>query len=269
MGRKERPQTEPWSGPGLPHAVDRDDHSVCVSVAWAAGSFPTGGRFGQEAQDLLREIEIPAGKKVAAAGQAATTDRDVASVLHKRAQALVGSQDRLAVRDIAEQVMALQEGTIGSACETDDELARMLLRLRSWALYYLTVLGDSAWQAILVGEPVTADSALLLGPDHPDALSSQNNLAIAYQEKGRAAEAIRLHEQALAGRERVLGADHPDTLSSQNNLALAYQEVGRVAEALALFEQTLAAFAGVLGPDHPKTLISRANLASAYREAGL
>ena len=217
---------------------------------------------------MLREIEIPAGKKVAAAGQAATTDRDVASVLHKRARALVRSQDRLAVRDIAEQVMALQEGTIGSACETDDELAGMLVRLRSWALYYLTVLGDSAWQAILVGEPVTADSALLLGPDHPDTLSSQNNLAIAYQEKGRAAEAIRLHEQALAGRERVLGADHPDTLSSQNNLAVAYQGVGWSAEAIALFEQALAGRERVLGADHPDTLSSQNNLAIAYQEVG-
>ena len=204
-----------------------------------------------------------------AAGQDATTDRDVASVLHKRAQALVRSPDRLAVREIAEQVMALQEGTIGSAGETDDELAGMLLRLRSWALYYLTMLGDSAMQAILVGEPVTAESALLLGPDHPDTLSAQNNLALAYQQKGRAAEALALFERALAGRERVLGVDHPDTLSSQSNLAIAYQEAGRFAEALALFEQTLAACARVLGPDHPKTLISRANLASAYRDAGL
>ena len=67
----------------------------------------------------------------------------------------------------------------------------------------------------------------MLGPDHPDTLASRNNLATAYQEAGRAAEAIPLHEQTLADRERVLGPDHPDTLASRNNLAIAYVEAGR------------------------------------------
>ena len=67
----------------------------------------------------------------------------------------------------------------------------------------------------------------MLGPDHPDTLTSRNNLATAYQAAGRAAEAIPLHEQTLADRERVLGPDHPDTLASRNNLANAYQEAGR------------------------------------------
>jgi hypothetical protein len=42
----------------------------------------------------------------------------------------------------------------------------------------------------------------MLIPDHPDTLQSQNNLAAAYQEAGRAAEAIALLEQTLADRER-------------------------------------------------------------------
>jgi hypothetical protein len=194
--------------------------------------------------------------------------RAAASVLHRRAQALVRSPDRLAVRDIAEQVMALQESVTGSACETDDQLARMMLRLRSWALYHLTVLGDSAPQAILVGKPVTADLALMLGADHRDTLAARDNLAIAYLAVGRAAEAIRLHEQALAGRERVLGPDHPDTLASRNNLAIAYLKAGRAAEAIPLFEQALAGRERVLGPDHPDTLAARDNLAIAYQAVG-
>ena len=80
----------------------------------------------------------------------------------------------------------------------------------------------------------------MLGPDHPGTLTSRNNLALAYQEAGRAAEAIALHEQTLADRERVLGPDHPDTLTSRNNLADAYRAAGRAAEAIALHEQTLA-----------------------------
>ena len=66
----------------------------------------------------------------------------------------------------------------------------------------------------------------MLGPDHPDTLTSRNNLAAAYQAAGRAAEAIPLYEQTLADRERVLGPDHPDTLTSRNNLAAARAALG-------------------------------------------
>jgi hypothetical protein len=70
-----------------------------------------------------------------------------------------------------------------------------------------------------------------LGPDHPDTLTSRNNLALTYGAAGRTDESIRLHEQALAARERVLGSDHPDTLQSRNNLANAYKDEGRTEEA--------------------------------------
>ena len=46
----------------------------------------------------------------------------------------------------------------------------------------------------------------LLGPDDPDTLTSQNNLASAYQDAGRTADAIRLYELNLEVRERLLGA---------------------------------------------------------------
>ncbi len=200
-------------------------------------------------------------------GRLAAVCRVAASVLDARAGALAGSQDRLAIRDIPEQVMALRENASGPACEADDELARMLLRLRLWALSFLNELGDSAPQAILVGEPLTADLERVLGPDHPDTLGSRNNLATAYRAAGRAADAIRQHEQTLAALKRTLGPDHPDTLASRNNLALAYQAAGRAAGAIPLFEQTLADRERVLGPDHSSTLASRDNLAAAKRAA--
>ncbi len=206
--------------------------------------------------------------RLAKQGRLVTICRTAASVLAARTHAVEGSQDRRAIRDFAEQVLALWESAAGAAADGDDELARTLLRLRLDALYHLGELGDSARQAIAVGEPLVADSERLLGPDHPGTLGSRNNLAIAYQEAGRTAEAIPLHEQTLAARERVLGPDHPDTLTSRDNLAAAYQEAGRTAEAIPLHEQTLAARERLLGPDHPGTLGSRNNLALAYRAAG-
>jgi hypothetical protein len=197
----------------------------------------------------------------------ATVCRGAAVVLEERAQALAGSQDRLAVRDIPEQVTALADRA-APAAEADEELARTLLRLRFFALYHLIELGDSAAQAIAVGEALIADLDRLLGADHPDTLNSRNSLAAAYQAAGRPAEAIPLFEQTLVGRERLLGPNHPDTLITQNNLAAAYQDAGRVGEAKLLFQLTLAARERLLGGNDPSTLNSRGNLAAAYREAG-
>ncbi len=193
--------------------------------------------------------------------------RRAASLLEARAQALAGSRDRLAVRDIPGQVAALAN-MARPVARADEKLARMLLRLRFFALYHLIELGDSATQAVAVGEPLTADLERMLGPNHPDTLNSRNSLAAAYQAAGRPAEAIPLFEQTLVGRERLLGPNHPDTLNSQNNLAAAYQDAGRAAEARLLYELTLAARERVLGADHPSTLNSCGNLAAAYREAG-
>ena len=60
-----------------------------------------------------------------------------------------------------------------------------------------------------------------LGPDHPDTLTSRNNLAIVYDYAGRIDDAVTLFECTLADRERILGPDHPDTLISRHNLTAA------------------------------------------------
>ena len=108
----------------------------------------------------------------------------------------------------------------------------------------------------------------VLGKDHPDTLTSRNNLAHAYQSAGDLGRAIPLFEQTLTDRRRVLGKDHPDTLGSRNNLARAYRAAGDLSRAIPLYEQTLADCVRVLGEDHPSTLTSRNNLAYAYHEAG-
>ena len=173
--------------------------------------------------------------------------------------------NRPARRDLAEQILAVHEHAAAFSGEDGSDLTLAVLRLRGWAVWFLNDLGDSAAQAIAVGEPLLADRERVLGPDHPDTLASRNNLTEAYRDAGRAAEAIPLHERTLADRERVLGPDHPDTLNSRSNLAAAYQAAGRAAEAIPLHERTLADRERVLGPDHPDTLNSRNNLAAAYQ----
>ena len=123
-------------------------------------------------------------------------------------------------------------------------------------------------EAITLYEQVLTDRIRVLGEDHPNTLTSRNNLAGAYRAAGRLTEAITLYEQLLPDSIRVLGEDHPATLTSRNNLAGAYYAAGRLTEAITLYEQLLPDSIRVLGEDHPNTLTSRNNLAGAYASAG-
>jgi tetratricopeptide (TPR) repeat protein len=79
-------------------------------------------------------------------------------------------------------------------------------------------------EAIPLLEQALADRERILGPDHPDTLTSRNSLAQAYESVGRTAEAIPLLEQALAGFERIFGSDHPNTGVVRGNLAVAREQ---------------------------------------------
>ena len=107
-----------------------------------------------------------------------------------------------------------------------------------------------------------------LGPDHPETLTSMNNLAVAYQAAGRIADAIPLHKRAFAIFKAKLGRSHADTLGTMNNLATDYQLAGRLPEAIAIFEEGLALRKATLGPDHTDTLNSTNYLGVAYYTAG-
>ena len=175
-------------------------------------------------------------------------------------------EDRAATQDLVEQIQALDESA--ARCPPGSDVNRDMIRLRMFTLWFMDQLHDSPTQAIMIGEQNLAASERILGPDHPDTLTTRNNLAVAYRAAGRLDEAITLHEQNVAASERILGPDHPDTLTTCNSLVVAYQDAGRLDEAITIGERNLAARGSVQGPDHPGTLISRNSLASAYQDAG-
>ena len=117
------------------------------------------------------------------------------------------------------QVEALWDADAGTGTG-DRDLALRQLRARSWAVRHMRAAADLS-RAIAAGIGTLADSERVLGADHPDTLTSRDNLAGAYQAAGLLEEAIPLYERTLADSERVLGADHPDTLTSRNNLERA------------------------------------------------
>ncbi|MEV4347006.1 tetratricopeptide repeat-containing protein [Actinoplanes sp. NPDC049596] len=122
--------------------------------------------------------------------------------------------------------------------------------------------------AVSLLEQASATRRELLGPDHPDTLTSRYCLGGAYWSTGRYAECLEIGEATLSARRRVLGREHPDTLANASNIAVGYRELGRHEEAIALSEATLEARERVFGPDHPDTLQSRNNLAGCYRAVG-
>lgn len=108
----------------------------------------------------------------------------------------------------------------------------------------------------------------LLGEEHPDTLTSLNNLAAILLSLGDYAAARAMQETVLATRRRVLGDEHPDTLTSMQDLATILLLLGDYASARAMQETVLATQRRVLGEDHPSILTSMNNLAGALSKLG-
>ena len=63
-----------------------------------------------------------------------------------------------------------------------------------------------------------------LGADHPDTLTSMNNLAFTWKGLGRDAEAVQLMEDCVQRVTQILGAKHPASLSSHLALDVSKAE---------------------------------------------
>ena len=178
-------------------------------------------------------------------GRGAAACRAGAAVLELSAAARARTGGHAAVTEALGQFTALLENSRGLAAD-----------------------GGAMPGVAAMGGPLAAELERLLGSGHPDTIRAQHDLARAYREAGRVAEAVPLLERALATEEQLLGARHPSTLTSRNNLGTAYRATGRAAEAIPLFERNVAACEELLGADDPKTLASRHSLELARDESG-
>ena len=107
-----------------------------------------------------------------------------------------------------------------------------------------------------------------LGADHPNTLTTVNNLATVLSDQGKLHEAQAMYERALRGYEKALGPDHPDTLMTLNNLATKLRDQEKLDEAQAMFERVLRGYEKALGPDHLSTLCTVNNLANLLSDQG-
>jgi tetratricopeptide (TPR) repeat protein len=77
----------------------------------------------------------------------------------------------------------------------------------------------------------------VLGAEHPDTLTSVNNLAALYYGQGDYGAAEPLYRRALEASERVLGAKHPSTLAFLENLTQLLAKHGSPHEARVLHKE--------------------------------
>jgi non-specific serine/threonine protein kinase/serine/threonine-protein kinase len=106
-----------------------------------------------------------------------------------------------------------------------------------------------------------------LGPDHPETLRSQTELAWAYQ-RDRMPDALALFEQVFDRYEKTHGSHHQDTLFALNNLGEACRKAGQLERAARIIKRALERKVTALGPDHRRTVQSVHDLGLVYLDMG-
>ncbi len=108
----------------------------------------------------------------------------------------------------------------------------------------------------------------LLGDDHPDSITSINNLSHLLAELGELEEATRYAREALALSRSVNGEDHVFTLTYLGNLGSLLADQERLDEAEALYREALRRSRRTLGDEHPRTLTAMNDMGVFLRERG-
>jgi eukaryotic-like serine/threonine-protein kinase len=109
----------------------------------------------------------------------------------------------------------------------------------------------------------------VLGPEHPDTLSSMYELGDLYAREGKYGPAEALLNQVLEVRRRLRGDRDPDTLAAMGELAsLASMVQGDYARSESMVKRVLDVQRAALGEEHPDTLAMMNNLATAYVNQG-
>ncbi|GAB2999825.1 FxSxx-COOH system tetratricopeptide repeat protein [Saccharothrix stipae] len=166
-------------------------------------------------------------------------------------------------RALLPHVLTVHEDSTNTPSITTEHTAWLLDR----AATYLETHGRPG-DAHPMFERALAITEATSGPDHPDTLTTRNNLARWRGAAGDPAGAAKAFAELLTDRLRVLGPDHPDTLTTRHNLAYWRGAAGDPAGAAEATAELLTDRTRVLGPDHPHTLSTRSNLARWWGEAG-
>jgi len=123
-------------------------------------------------------------------------------------------------------------------------------------------------QALKYHEKALAIREKVLGKEHPDTATTNNEIAVVYYSKGDYDHALDFHNKALAIKEKVLSKEHPDTALAYSNIAQIYYAQGDYSKALDFLTEALTIKEKVLGKDHPSTATAYNNIALIYKNKG-
>ena len=156
---------------------------------------------------------------------------------------------------------------VASSPDCPDEAAEAAADVAGLAARYQGTQGLYP-QAEAAQRAVLALQLRVLGPGHPDTLTTRHNIALMMTEQGDYAGAEAEFRDVLAIRLRVLGPDHPYTPTARHEIARVMDAQGDYAGAEAEFRDVLAIRLRVLGPDHPYTLTARHEIARVMAAQG-
>jgi len=139
--------------------------------------------------------------------------------------------------------------------------------LADCAAICMSNLGDYAGAEPLYRRVLEARNRII-GPDHPDTLTSVNNLAVLLERKGDYTNAEPLYRRALDARKCVLGLGHSDTLASLDHLGELMVRKGDFVIAEPLYREALNIREQFLGPENLDTLLCLNNLIELLIQRG-
>jgi tetratricopeptide (TPR) repeat protein len=130
---------------------------------------------------------------------------EISSMLYKLGEVLTDQGRYRAAEDVIRRLVGSRESENGSSDDDDDEET-----LRAWGLLgqVLDYQGLYAKSERLLRRALQGREKVL-GPEHPDTLTSMSNLALVLRSQGKYEEAEAMNRQTLALSETVLGREHP------------------------------------------------------------
>jgi len=106
----------------------------------------------------------------------------------------------------------------------------------------------------------------IFGIEHPDTLSSHNNIAFVYSKQGKYEKALELHKNILKIK-LANGGENPNTATSYNNIGACYYRLGNFEEALKWFHKSLVIHKNYFGDSSYETINVENNLRLTFTEA--
>ena len=165
---------------------------------------------------------------------------------------------------ILEQTVGLQNPIAGHIFETLGRLSYLQGKLITALRKHIAAQGKymAAEQFFQKAQSIREQA---LGVEHPDVLTTINNLADVYVEHGKLNVAEELYKDVLAVRTRILEAEHPAVAQTLHSMAQLSYFQGQYAHAQQVYNQVRTTREKVLGPEHPDVAQSLYGLALIYQ----